>query len=165
MRFNEYSHRHGKELLTITHKEELNEIITTLTNLPRFPHGTAKGQTVKNYIASAFAERGWKREVEIPLGTSKPDYCDLFKNRIVIEQEYSRFEMFFRDFFRFLLLYDQREIDIGVIITYDERAFNKWGKAVSSYRAARASLQRLMDFLKGRYSTVVRFPLWCIGIE
>ena len=73
--------------------------------------------------------------------------------------------MFFRDFFRFMLLYDQREIDVGVIVTYDEGAFYNWGNGVSSYRSARASLQRLIDFLKGKYATVVRIPLWCIGIE
>ena len=48
--------------------------------------------------------------------------------------------MFFRDFFRFMLLYDQREIDVGVIITYDEMAFRNWGTGVSPYRSARASL-------------------------
>ncbi len=99
------------------------------------------------------------------MGTGKTDKYDLIKNRIVIEQEYSRFEMFFRDFFRFLLLYDKQLIDAGVIITYDESAFVNWGKAVPSYRSARASLERLTDFLEGEYATVVRFPLWCIGIE
>ena len=165
MRFNEYSHRHGKEILALTHKNELNEIVSTLADLPKFPHGYKKNVTAKEYIASAFTKKGWISEFEIALGTGKADYCDLFKNRIAIEQEYSRFEMFFRDFFRFLLLYDQREIDVGVIITYDERAFQNWGPAVSSYRAARASLSRLIDFLKGKYATVVRLPLWCIGIE
>ena len=72
---------------------------------------------------------------------------------------------FFGDFFRFLLLYDHREIDVSVIITYDEMAFRNWGTGVDSYRSARASLQRLIDFLEGRYATVVRVPMWCMGIE
>jgi hypothetical protein len=151
--------------MLLTHKKELNEIISVLDGLPKFPHGQEKNRTVKEYIASAFAELGWSKEFEIPLGTGKSDYCDLFKNRIALEQEYSRFEMFFRDFFRFLLLYDQREIDVGVIMTYDEMAFRNWGTGVSTYRSARASLPRLIDFLEGRYSNVVRVPLWCIGIE
>ncbi len=79
--------------------------------------------------------------------------------------EFSRFEMFFRDFFRFILLYERQEIDVGVIITLDEMAYQQWSDGVPSYRAARASLQRLVDFLKGDYSSIIKVPLWCIGIE
>jgi hypothetical protein len=165
MRFNEYSFRHGKEIMRLTHETELNEIFSVLRRLPAFPHGQKKNHTAKDYLAPEFVNLGWTKELEIPLGTGKKDYCDLFKNRVALEQEYSRFETFFRDFFRFLLLYDQREIDVGVIITYDEMAFRNWGTGVDSYRSARASLQRLIDFLEGRYATVVRVPLWCIGIE
>jgi len=136
-----------------------------LKSLEPFPHGVEKNKTPKNYIANTFQENGWTAEVEILLGTDKSDFCDLVKNRVFIEQEYSRFEMFFRDFFRFLLLYDERKLDVGVLITYDNSAFEKWGTAVSSYRAARASLQKLIDFLEGKYSAVVRVPIWCIGIE
>lgn len=143
----------------------MGEILTILHSLPKFQHGTRKSETVKVVIADEFKRLGWKVEVKIPLGTGKTDKCDLMKNRIAIEQEYSRFEMFFRDFFRFLLLYDKREIDAGVIITYNESAFTNWGKAVPSYKSARASLRRLTDFLEGEYATVVKFPLWCIGIE
>ncbi len=165
MQFNEYSHRHGKEILHLTHDAELNDILNILSDLPKFPHGREKNHTVKEHISSAFIKRGWDKEYQIRLGTGKTDYCDLVKNRIAIEQEYSRFEMFFRDFFRFLLLYDRREIDAAVIITYGEMAFRNWGAGVATYRSARASLQRLIDFLEGSYSTVVRVPLWCIGIE
>jgi hypothetical protein len=165
MKFSEYSHRHGKEILSLTHPNEMKEIISTLNELQKFPHGSTKGKTPKEYIASAFETKGWEREKEIPLGEHKSDFCDLFKNRIAIEQEYSRFEMFLRDFFRFLLLYDEGNIDVGIIITYDETVFERWEKAVKPYRSARASLQKLIDFLRGKYRTVVRVPLWCIGIE
>ena len=97
--------------------------------------------------------------------TDKRDALDLCKWKVAIELEFSRFEMFFRDFFRFMLLYERREIDVGVIITLDEMAYERWQGGVSSYRSARASLQRLIDFLKGDYSSVVRVPLWCIGVE
>jgi hypothetical protein len=151
--------------MRLTHETELNEIITILKNLPKFSHGKEKNQTVKDHIAPEFISQGWNPEFRIPLGTGKTDYCDFVKNKIAIEQEYSRFETFFRDFFRFLLLYALREIDVGVIITYDEMAFENWGKGVNSYPSARASLSRLVDFLEGRYATVVTVPLWCIGIE
>jgi hypothetical protein len=70
-----------------------------------------------------------------------------------------------RDFFRFLLLYDERKLDVAVLITYDERAFRKWGSGVKSYKSARASLDKLVDFLRGKYASVVHVPIWCIGIE
>jgi hypothetical protein len=107
MKFVDYSHHHGKELMQVTHPEELAEIADILISLYPFPHGKAKNLTPKKYVSNAFWKRGWEREVKIPLGTGKLDYCDIGKNRIFIEQEYSRFEMFFRDFFRFLLLYDE----------------------------------------------------------
>lgn len=155
MKFYEYSHRHGKELLNLTHPDEYEEILKTISSLPSFPHGMEKNKTPKEYIAQAFEDLGWEKETEIPLGTGKSDYCDLSKNGVFIEQEYSRFEMFFRDFFRFLLLHDERQLDVGILITYDDSAFDNWGTAVSSYRAARASLGKLIDFLEGKYSAVV----------
>ena len=165
MKYSEYSHRHGKELLSLSHPEEYSDITSILESLDPFPHGVEKNKTPKGYIAKAFVAKGWDTETEIPLGTGKSDYCDLSKNSIFIEQEYSRFEMFFRDFFRFLLLHDERQLDIGVLITYDDSAFTRWGSGVSPYKAARASLGKLVDFLEGKYSAVVRVPIWCIGIE
>ncbi len=79
--------------------------------------------------------------------------------------EWSRFEMFFRDFFRFMLLYERRQIDLGVILTYDEMAYHRWSGEAKPYKSARASFQRVTDFLSRDYATVVRVPLWCIGIE
>jgi len=108
---------------------------------------------------------GWEAEGEADFSTDKRDALDLRKWKIAIEMEFSRFEMFFRDFFRFMLLYERREIDVGVIITLDEMAYQRWEGGVKSYRSARASQHRLVDFLKGDYSSVVRVPLWCIGIE
>jgi hypothetical protein len=95
---------HGKELLTFSHPEEHREITSVLDTLDPFPHGEVKNKTPKTYIAEEFKTLGWDLETKIPFSTGKKDYCDLSKNHIFIEQEYSRFEMFFRDFFRFLLL-------------------------------------------------------------
>ena len=149
----------------LSHPEEYGEITSILESLEPFPHGEVKNKTPKKYIAEEFKALGWDLETKIPFSTGKKDYCDLSKNHIFIEQEYSRFEMFFRDFFRFLLLHDERQLDVGVLITIDDSAFTRWGSGVSSYRAARASLRKVVDFLEGKYSAVVRVPIWCIGIE
>ena len=165
MKFNDYSHRHGKELLEIIHPDIVKEIKTILNSLEPFPHGAKKGITVKEHISNAFLKNGWEKEAKAYFKTNKKDYIDLYKNRVPIEMEYSRFEMFFRDFFRFMLLYERQEIDAGVIITLDEMAYERWKGEAKSYKQARASLRKLTDFLKGEYSFIVNVPIWCIGIE
>jgi hypothetical protein len=165
MKYNEYSHRHGKELLQVLHPDIAQEIHTILSKTPPFPHGAEKGKTAKDYIAEAFTAHGWKKEGRADFSTDKKDALDLCKWKVAIEMEFSRFEMFFRDFFRFILLYERREIDVGVILTLDEMAYQRWQGGAKSYRSARASLLKLVDFLKGDYGSVVRVPLWCIGIE
>ncbi len=165
MKYNEYSHRHGKELLQILHPDIVKEVEATLHSLDPFPHGSKKGTTVKDYLTEAFVQRGWTKEGRADFNTDKNDFLDLCKWKVAIEMEFSRFEMFFRDFFRFMLLYERREIDAGIIITLDELAYEQWQGDVKAYRSARASFKRLVDFLRGDYSSVVTVPIWCIGIE
>lgn len=165
MKFNEFSHRHGKELLKIIHPDILVEINNILMELDPFPHGSKKGVTVKNHICEAFISQGWKSEARADFGTDKRDTIDLCKWKVAIEMEFSRFEMFFRDFFRFMLLYERREIDVGIIITLDDMAYKRWKGEAKSYEPNRASLQKLNDFLRGDYSNIVNVPIWCIGIE
>ena len=64
-----------------------------------------------------------------------------------------------------MLLYARKQIDLGVVLTYDEMANQRWSGEAKSYRSARASFERVTSFLNGDYATVVRVPLWCIGIE
>src|SRR5512136_2794520 len=132
MRFNEYSHRHGKELLQVLHPEIVKEVEETLKELEPFSHGSKKGVTVKEYIQSAFEKKGWQSEGRADFKTDKEDYLDLCKWKVAIEMEYSRFEMFFRDFFRFMLLYERKEIDVGIIITLDKMAYDRWGQGALS---------------------------------
>jgi hypothetical protein len=165
VKFEQYSHRHGRELVQLLHPELHQETLDILTGLAPFSHGAKKGMTVKEYLRDAFVQHGWEKEWGIELSQDKEDFLDLYKDKIAIEMEWSRFEMFFRDFFRFMLLYERKEIDAGIIVTFDEMAYRRWKGEAKSYKAARASLQKLTDFLNGNYSTVVTVPLWCIGIE
>jgi predicted amidohydrolase len=139
MKYNQYSHRHGKELLEVLNKPVVKEIQDILNNLEPFPHGSKIGTTAKNYLTNAFIEKGWTKEGRADFNTDKSDFLDLCKWKVAIEMEFSRFEMFFRDFFRFMLMFDKKEIDVGIIITLDELAYERWGSDVNSYRAARAS--------------------------
>ncbi len=63
MKWNEHSHRHGKELLQILHPDIVNEIQEIFNSLQPFPHGSKKGTTVKAYLSEAFIKKGGpKRE-------------------------------------------------------------------------------------------------------
>jgi len=165
MRFNEYSHRHGKELLKVLHPETAKEVTDTLRRLAPFPHGARKNQTVTKYLVDEFSQRGWETEAKADFRTTKTSYLDLCKWKVAIEIECSKFEMFFRDFFRMMLLYERQEIDAGIIITLGDMAYQRWKGKAKPYTASRASLQKLKDILTGDYATIVRVPLWCIGIE
>ncbi len=165
MKISDYSHRHGRELVELLHSPEYNEILNLFSSIEPFHHGETKNQTPVNKIAQAFTDKGWEPEKKIPLSKGKSDFCDLYKNKLYVEQEYSKFETLFRDFFRFILLEDKGELDVGIIVCYDEAAFGSWGAAGPSYGSSRATLQRAVDFLKGDYGTVVRVPIWVIGIE
>jgi hypothetical protein len=94
MRFTDYSHRHGKQLLQVLHPAILSEIESILTETPPFPHGAQKGRTVKNHLTEAFAARGWQTEGIADFSTEKRDALDLSKRKIALEMEFSRFEMF-----------------------------------------------------------------------
>lgn len=167
MKYEDYSHRHDRKLLQLLHPSIFKEVLTILKQLEPFAHGAKKGKTVKEHIAEAFVAHGWEKEARAEFGTDKKDSLDLckWKDKVAIEMEFSRFEIFFRDFFRFMLLYEKQILDVGIIMTFHEMAYRRWQGDVRAYKSARASLQKLVDFLEGDYSSVVTVPLWCIGIE
>ena len=48
MRHEEYSHRHGKELLQLLHPDVVEEVHAVLEALEPFAHGAKKHVTAKN---------------------------------------------------------------------------------------------------------------------
>lgn len=165
MKFSEYSHAHGKELLEVLEKPLAGEIESILNGLEPYHHGSKKGLSAKDYLTEAFRKSGWTGEGRADFNTDKNNFLDLCKWKVAIEMEFSRFEMFFRDFFRFMLMFDKKEVDVGVVITLDDTAFEHWQTGSKAYKSARASFSKLVDILKGDYRTIVKVPIWCIGIE
>ncbi len=92
MRYVEYSHRHGRELLHVLHPAVFSEVKKTLGGLPPFPHVKTKGVTVKQHITDAFVASGWEAEGRADFRTDKDDYLDLCKRKVAIEMEFSRFD-------------------------------------------------------------------------
>lgn len=106
--------------------------------------------TAKDYVTQAFHNKGWETEKKVSFNTDKRDCIDLFKDKIGIEIEFSRFEMFFRDFFRFLLLYAKRGMDAGLITILDDMTYKRWEDEAKLYKSARGQLPYACRFLKRR---------------
>ncbi len=164
-KYDEYSYKDAIGLLQQEAPHILEEIQTIIGNIKPYQHGKSEGETIKENISPRFEDKGWEKEWQVPFGTDKKDRIDFHKNDVAIEMEFSNSVVFFRDFFRFMILHKKRAIKIGVIITYSERAFKLWPGKVNSQEGIRASLKILKDLLEGDYKTIVDVPIWCIGIH
>lgn len=71
MRYKEFSHRHGKELLGVLHPTILQEIIAIIETTDPFTHGAKKGFTVKDSLTEAFLKQGWTKEGRASFKTDK----------------------------------------------------------------------------------------------
>lgn len=112
-------------------------------------------------VKEAFIRRGWKSEVLVSNRTFRRHYFDLYKERVAIEVEFSRREMFYRDYFRFLLAEREGMIDVGVIITRDQ---SLEAHVVEPLEPSRADIQQVRDDLSWM-RTWIRIPIWVIGVR
>ena len=93
--------------------------------------------------------------------TFRRHYFDLYKERVAIELEFSQREMFYRDYFRFLLAEREGMIDVGVIITRD---LHMDLHVVEPVVQTRADIQQVRDDLSWLRSWL-RIPIWVIGVS
>lgn len=112
-------------------------------------------------IKEAFTQHGWKSEVLVSSRTHRRHYFDLYKNRVAIELEFSQREMFYRDYFRFLLAEREGMIDVGVIITGDKEVA---AHVVGGLTCPHADLKHVSDDLSWVLAWV-RTPIWVIGVR
>ena len=112
-------------------------------------------------IQQAFKERGWKSEVLVSNRTFRKHYFDLCKDRVAIEIELSQREMLYRDYFRFLLAEQEGMIDVGIIITWDERLE---AQLVEPAARVHADIHHVRDDLSW-VKNWLRMPIWVIGVS
>jgi hypothetical protein len=84
MKFNDYSHQHGKDLLEVLHPQIIQEVQTILSNLKPFSHGAKKHVTVKRYVTDAFVAHGSEREGRADFRTDKKDH---FSTEVMLKGE------------------------------------------------------------------------------
>jgi hypothetical protein len=148
---------HAEDILTAKPglKEEIAEILHTVKCSWGLPEDPAH-----RLIRDAFMKHGWKSEVLVSKRTNRPHYFDLYKNRVAMELEFSRREMFYRDYFRFLLAEREGMIDVGVIITRDRDLTAH----VVGPLGNRADIHQVTDDLSW-VLTWVRTPIWVIAVK
>ena len=122
---------------------------------------TEPGDPPHQLLKEAFKARGWRPEVLVSNRTHRKHYFDLYKDRVAIELEFSLREMFYRDYFRFLLAEREGMIDVGVIITRD---LHLESHMVEPLGGIRADIQQARDDLSWLKSWL-RIPIWVIGVS
>ncbi len=135
-------------------KQEILEVLQSVTC-----SWTEPDDPPHSLIKAAFTARGWKPEVLVSNRTFRKHYFDLYKDRVAIELEFSQREMFYRDYFRFLLAEREGMIDVGVIITRDLRL-----EHVVEPPPVRADIEQARDDLSWMRGWL-RIPIWVIGIS
>ena len=165
MRFREFSHYHGKELLETLHPGIAHEVEDILYELEPYPHGKKKGETARKYLIESFVKHDWMAHVDISFNTEKTETLDLMKQDVAIEVELSRFEMMFKEFLKFSILYQQKNLDCGILLTFDDEVFSRWLSGVPSHEGVRASLEKARSILNSKYGSAIIAPIWVIGIE
>jgi len=117
------------------------------------------GDALTPRIVTAFLARGWQKEVRVAEDQPHEQRFDLFKERVAIEIEFSRYEFLSRDYLRFLSAYNGDKIDVGVFITHAES-----GLARVKQKAVAPSLARVKADLAWLRGTIT-VPIWVIALK
>ena len=157
MDFETISYRHAEEILNskLAIKKELSESLSAVQAVPvkQGPEGLTSA------ICNAFLKKGWSKEVPVSDKQVHEQRFDLFKERVAVEIEFSRYEFLYRDYLRFLSAYNSDKIDVAVLITSADS-----GLVRIKYRSIAPSLTRIKDdFAWLRPSLTV--PIWVIGLK
>lgn len=157
VQFEALSYRHADEILN-SKLSIRKEIVSSIekVNEAKVEKGS-EGLAAK--ITEAFSTFNWKTEEPVSESQAHQQFFDLFKERVAIEIEFSRYEFIYRDYFRFLSAYNADKIDVGVLII---NADPKAGRV--KHPAVAPSLARIKDDLAWLRPTLT-VPLWIVALK
>ena len=135
-------------------KAEIENIINALEIDPlgkdeRSPH---------KVIKKTFLEKGWSDEQQISQ-RSKMRF-DLYKERIGIEIETSHIIHTYKDFLKFLVAFNDGNIDVGVEVVYDDSFVKKY-----NLPPARPTIGKVKRDLETLFRPIIPVPIYVIGLE
>ena len=112
-----------------------------------------------NLIRDNLERKGWNTEELVSKSLAKRQSFDAYRDRIALEIEFSRYEFVYRDYFRFLLAFNEGKIDVGVLIVHTEktREFHKNPSAAPSFENCKDELPKLKSMLA--------VPIWVLGLQ
>lgn len=157
VQFETFSYRHAEEILN-AHLTIKREIVAALEEVQEAKVGKGADALTPRIVA-AFLARGWQKEVRVAEDQPHEQRFDLFKDRVAIEIEFSRYEFLSRDYLRFLSAYNGDKIDVGVLITHAES-----GLARVKQKAVAPSLARVKADLAWLRGTIT-VPIWVLALK
>ncbi len=148
-------------------RKKATHIHSDVVNIVKSLYQVAGTKTPVGSLKSLLKKSGWVTEWKI---TDKiVNRADAFKDRIVVELEFSNRDQCHRDFIRFAYAFKKNKIDAAVLITFQNiNAVARW--KLDKSMKEKGSIQYLtLDWLK---DTVDEFkpvlsevPVWFIGIQ
>jgi Restriction endonuclease BglII len=157
VQFESFSYRHADEILN-SKLAIRKEVLAAIASVAETKVQAGKeGLGVK--ITEAFTSRGWKSEVQVAENQEHKQFFDLFKERVAVEIEFSRYEFVYRDYFRFLSAYNTDKIDAGILIIHDDSALGR-----VKHKAIAPSLSRVRDDFAWLRPTLT-VPIWVIALK
>jgi hypothetical protein len=157
VQFETFNFRHAEEILN-AHLSIRREITEALDEVQATNVGQG-ADALTPRIVSAFTKRKWEKEVLVAENQPHEQRFDLFKDRVAIEIEFSRYEFLSRDYLRFLSAYNSDKIDVGVLITH-----SKTGLSRVKHKAVAPSLVRVKADLAWLRGTIT-VPIWVIALQ
>lgn len=156
--FETISYRHADEILNakLAVRRELESALAAVKGVPvkQGPDGLTA------HLVSAFKKRDWQTEVPVAENQKHEQRFDLFKERVAVEIEFSRYEFVYRDYFRFLSAYNADKIDVGVLLINADPG--QGGRVKHKHVAP--SLDRVKDDLAWLRPTLT-VPLWIVALK
>ena len=157
VQFDTFNYRQAEEILN-AHLAIRREITAALEEVQETKVAIGKDSLTPRIVA-AFAKRGWEKEKLVAENQPHEQRFDLFKDRVAVEIEFSRYEFLSRDYLRFLSAYNADKIDVGVLITHSESGLARVkGKAVAP------SIVRVKADLAWLRGTIT-VPIWVIALK
>ncbi len=157
VQFETFSYRHAEEILN-AHLAIKREITGALGEVQETKVATGPDALTPR-IVKAFLSRGWQKEVRVADNQPHEQRFDLFKERVAVEVEFSRYEFLSRDYLRFLSAYNSDKIDVGVLITHADA-----GLARVKQKSVAPSLTRVKADLAWLRGTIT-VPIWVIALK
>jgi len=151
-----YSYRFAEEILNskLYLKKEIEELIAELDLDPR------NTRSHHRQITELFSKKGWSTEETISKDIIMRH--DLYKDRVGIEVETSHIVHTYKDYLKFLISFNADKIDVGVLVVYHDKYFEKYGLKSDKYghKPRFSKVKRDLQLFR----LVITVPIYVIGV-